>query len=170
MNYLRKNFKTLRNSLKLSQEQFGKTFGLSTSNIKSYEAGTVPPTLKFLEMMNHYDLDPSKFVHLDMEKHSVKRAVSGFDEGQEAVYRSKVFDLWLEDDVIEKSQFDYLDGLPLEEVKALHLKQHKAKQLLLKEILELKDEYKALSQKYTQLLESTASDQTKDWSPAPYTH
>lgn len=50
------NILYLRENLKLSQENFGKIFGLNRGNISSYESGTVPPVSILIKIASHFKL------------------------------------------------------------------------------------------------------------------
>jgi len=71
VNYLHKNLKALRNFHSLTQEKFGEMFGLNLQNIKSYENKTVPPIEKFIDIMDHFNLHPARFVKLDIERYDL---------------------------------------------------------------------------------------------------
>ena len=148
----------MRTKLRFSQEQFGRLFDLSKSNINSYENGTIPQTLKFIEIMDYYDLDPSKFIHLDMEKHSVKRDNVIRDVEIEALSQMENLDLSLKGELFQTSI--PVDDLSADEMKEILEKQYQAKLLLIREYLKLKNENKEIQDKYIKLLESVMKDQT----------
>ena len=148
----------MRTKLRFSQEQFGRLFDLSKSNINSYENGTIPQTLKFIEIMDYYDLDPSKFIHLDMEKHSVKRDNVIRDVEIEALSQMENLDLSLKGELFQTSI--PVDDLSADEMKEILEKQYQAKLLLIREYLRLKNENKEIQDKYIKLLESVMKDQT----------
>ena len=148
----------MRTKLRFSQEQFGRLFDLSKSNINSYENGTIPQTLKFIEIMDYYDLDPSKFIHLDMEKHSVKRDNVIRDVEIEALSQMENLDLSLKGELFQTSI--PVDDLSADEMKEILEKQYQAKLLLIREYLKLKNQNKEIQDKYIKLLESVMKDQT----------
>jgi transcriptional regulator with XRE-family HTH domain len=148
----------LRTKLRFSQEQFGRLFDLSKSNINSYENGTIPQTLKFIEIMDYYDLDPSKFIHLDMEKHSVKRDNVVRDVEIEALSQMENLDLSLKGELFQTSI--PVDNLSADEMREALQKQYQAKLLLIREYLKLKNENKEIQDKYIKLLESVMKDQS----------
>ncbi|MEQ8627101.1 helix-turn-helix domain-containing protein [Ekhidna sp.] len=148
----------MRTKLRFSQEQFGRLFDLSKSNINSYENGTIPQTLKFIEIMDYYDLDPSKFIHLDMEKHSVKRDNVVRDVEIEALSQMENLDLSLKGELFQTSI--PVDNLSADEMREALQKQYQAKLLLIREYLKLKNENKEIQDKYIKLLESVMKDQS----------
>ena len=139
MNYFSKNLKALRAELQLSQVEFGLLFGLSKSNINSYENGAFPKLEMFISIMDHFNLDPSKFVKLDMERHQVYRDhEAGSDElkvpGDDFVASA----------VAEADQFRYLEGFAEQQLKATYIKVFRMKESLLKENVDLKEKYISL--------------------------
>lgn len=128
-------------------------FGLSKSNINSYENGALPKLDVFIQIMEDFELDASKFVLLDMTKHSVGKDATVSNDDKKAEMRSKELDRWIASETPEKVQQDYLSTLSMEEIRAIHIKQQQVKQELLKENLELKDENKMLKDRYIALLE-----------------
>ena len=146
MNYLKKNFKTLRVNNGLSQNQFGRLFGLSKENVKSYESGTVPKIEKYFQIMQHYGLDPVMFLERDMETHSV---LIGPNDAQD---RNKVLSSWVSDDVSKNARFEHLNNLSSDEIIELYLSLVESKELLLKENLELKDKYLKLVERFDEFL------------------
>jgi len=139
LSYLSKNLKTLRTKNGFSQEQFARMFGLSKSNINSYENGVLPKIEKFIQIMDFYELDPSKFLKLDLAKHSLTRTKDFSDESEEEL--SQKVDDWLDADMANKMQFEFLENLSKDEMKELYMKQYRIKEDLLKENLELKARY-----------------------------
>ncbi|MEO9870367.1 MAG: helix-turn-helix transcriptional regulator [Ekhidna sp.] len=80
MSYLHKNLKFLRKTSALTQEKFGWLFTLSEGKVKSYERGTEPTIEKFLEIAEHFSVDPFMLYRLDIEDHrapSSKQQESG---------------------------------------------------------------------------------------------
>lgn len=139
MNYFSKNLKTLRAELQLSQVEFGLLFGLSKSNINSYENGAFPKLEMFISIMDHFSLDPSKFVNLDMERHRVYRD----HEAKSADLRS-LHDDFVASAVSERDQFRYLEDFTEPQLKAVYIKVFRTKENLLKEHLDLKEKYISL--------------------------
>lgn len=142
MNYFSKNLKALRAENNLSQVEFGLLFGLSKSNINSYENGAFPKLEKFIQMMDYFNLDPSKFVTQDMERSSVSRGDE--TEGEE---RSTVHDQFVESGVSTADQFQYLEGYSKEQIAEIYIKLYKTKERLLKENTDLKEKYIELLEK-----------------------
>ena len=142
MNYFSKNLKALRAENNLSQVEFGLLFGLSKSNINSYENGAFPKLEKFIQMMDYFNLDPSKFVTQDMERSSVSRGDE--TEGEE---RSTVHDQFVESGVSTTDQFQYLEGYSKEQIAEIYIKLYKTKERLLKENTDLKEKYIELLEK-----------------------
>ncbi|MDW3197472.1 MAG: helix-turn-helix transcriptional regulator [Cytophagales bacterium] len=142
MNYFSKNLKALRAENNLSQVEFGLLFGLSKSNINSYENGAFPKLEKFIQMMDYFNLDPSKFVTQDMERSSVSRGDE--TEGEE---RSMVHDQFVESGVSTADQFQYLEGYSKEQIAEIYIKLYKTKERLLKENTDLKEKYIELLEK-----------------------
>ena len=139
MNYFSKNLKTLRNEAQLSQVDFGLLFGLSKSNINSYENGIFPKLEMFIRIMDHFQLDPSKFIWLDMTLHHV--------------YRSEVPVLPLENtsnDVINgdfdpmQGQFQNLRDYPIAQLIEMYQRVSQSREQLRQENGLLKDKYIAL--------------------------
>ena len=131
----------------MSQEQFGRLFHLSKSNVNSYEGGALPKLEKYLEIMDYFKLDPSKFMRLDMSKYSVFRKDDTKPTQESEEERSKQIDSWIDEGVAEHVRYQYLEGLNKEEIRRLYIQQKQVNQDLLRENLELKD-------KYIRLLES----------------
>ena len=142
MNYFSKNLKALRAENKLSQVEFGMLFNLSKSNINSYENGAFPKLEKFIRMMDHFNLDPSKFITLDMERSSVLRS----DEADEKD-RSAVHDDFIDSGVATADQFQYLEKFSKEQITEIYIKLYKTKERLLKENTDLKEKYIELLEK-----------------------
>ncbi|MEM6831110.1 MAG: helix-turn-helix transcriptional regulator [Bacteroidota bacterium] len=149
MSYLSKNFKTLRLRTGLSQYQFGRMFGLTKENIKSYENGAAPKYEKFFQIMDYFELDPERFFRYDMEHASLKREAIGAADS----YLTNELSTLLKDDVVINSQLDQLDALDIEEIKDRHRKLFKAKEALLKEHMRLVHQTLSINSKYIQLLE-----------------
>ena len=141
MNYFSKNLKTLRSKNGFSQEQFARLFGLSKSNINSYENGAFPKIEMYIQIMDYFEFDPSKFLKLDMEQHSVSRAKNASNEEKDAEALSETLDNWVKGSEPDKLQFQFLENLTNDEIKALYIKQYRAKEEILKENLELKAKY-----------------------------
>ena len=139
MNYFSKNLKTLRAELQLSQVEFGLLFDLSKSNINSYENGAFPKMEMFIGMMDHFNLDPSKFVTLDMTRHAVYR-----DHDAESTDMSILHDHFVQSAVSEADQFRYLKDFSKKQLRAIFIKVFRTKESLLKENLDLKEKYIAL--------------------------
>lgn len=146
MNYFSKNIKTLRTQLNLSQEAFGLLFDLSKSNVKSYESGFFPKLEKFIQIMDHFALDPSKFILLDMETESVRRSDQSTDDSRE-----EMINRFVTSGVAKQDQFKYLDDFTPAQLKDLLIKTTQAKEELLKENLSIKDKYTALLEKFPDL-------------------
>ena len=91
--------------------------------------------------MEYFDLDPSKFLKLDMEKHTVGRIHEGSMMNDSDESLSQTIDRWVEQDASDQERFDFLEGLSGEEIKKLYIKQFISKEELLKENLELKAKY-----------------------------
>lgn len=140
MNYFQKNLKHLRAIHHLSQEQLARLFDLTKSNINSYENGAFPKIEMFLQIMDHFKLDPRKFVLLDMEKHSVLLKDSERQEDEEEKESHKL-DKMLENGLVESQTFQYLEDISVDELKKLYRKQYRSKELLLKELMETKEKY-----------------------------
>ncbi len=142
MNYFSKNLKVLRAENNLSQVEFGTLFNLSKSNINSYENGAFPKLEKFIQMMDYFNLDPSKFVTLDMERSSVLRNEDSDDKD-----RSAVHDEFIDSGVVTADQFQYLQGYSKEQITEIYVKLYKTKERLLKENTDLKEKYIELLEK-----------------------
>ncbi|MEO9870332.1 MAG: helix-turn-helix transcriptional regulator [Ekhidna sp.] len=136
--------KTLRTKNGFSQEEFARMFSLSKSNINSYESGTFPKIETYIQMMDYYDLDPSKFINLDMEKHSLRRSD---DSSKDDEKLSQTIDAWVDQGISVDNQFGFLENLSKDDIKKLYIKQFKAKEDLLKENLELNSKYIKLLEK-----------------------
>ena len=136
MNYFSKNLKTLRAENKLSQVEFGLLFDLSKSNINSYENGAFPKLEKYIQIMDHFQLDPSKFVKVDMELETVRRTKPGDTPSREEVLNS-----YVRSGVPESDQFRYLDNFSLDQIKEVYIRLFRTKEQLLKENTELKEKY-----------------------------
>ena len=117
-------------------------FNLSKSNINSYENGAFPKLEKFIRMMDHFNLDPSKFITLDMERSSVLRS----DEADEKD-RSAVHDDFIDSGVATADQFQYLEKFSKEQITEIYIKLYKTKERLLKENTDLKEKYIELLEK-----------------------
>ena len=141
MNFFGKNIKTLRTQHNLSQDGFGRLFDLSKSNVKSYEGGAFPKLEKFIQIMDHFGLDPSKFVLLDMETQSVRREREGNEPRDEEIKR------FVASGLTDEDQYKYLDDFTPEQLKEIFIKTSKAKEGLLQENLAIKDKYMALLEK-----------------------
>lgn len=145
--YFGKNIKTLRKIHGYTQDQFGLLFGLSRDNINSYERGSQPQVLDFLKIADHFHLDPSKFMNLDMEKSSISREVNELSgDGR------KISELVTDTGISEDEQFKYLLDLNVDQLRALVRKNVVAKELLLKDNLELKNKNISLSEEVIALL------------------
>ncbi len=131
----------------MSQEQFGRLFHLSKSNVNSYEGGVLPKLEKYLEIMDYFKLDPSKFMRLDMSKHSVFRKEESKSSQHTEEERSKQIDSWVDEGVAEHIRYQYLDELSKEEMRRMFIQQKQVNQDLLRENLELKDKYIGLLEK-----------------------
>lgn len=142
LNYFSKNLKALRAENNLSQVEFGLLFGLSKSNINSYENGAFPKLEKYIQMMDHFNLDPSKFVTQDMERSSVLRSDDVGDKD-----RSAVHDEFIDCGVATTDQFQYLRGYTKEQITEIYIKLYKTKERLLKENTDLKEKYIELLEK-----------------------
>jgi len=147
LNYFSKNLKTLRARMSLSQDQFAKTFGLSKSNVNSYENGAFPKIEVFIRIMNYFNLDPSKFIELDMEKHAVERSEGTPQEKVAEEELSKKMDRWFEDGTSEAIKFQFLETLTPDEIKSLYIKQYRTKEEVIKENIQLKEKYLKLLEK-----------------------
>ncbi len=139
MNYFSKNLKALRAELQLSQVEFGLLFGLSKSNINSYENSAFPKLEMFISIMDHFNLDPSKFVNLDMQRHQVYR-----DHEAESDDLKALHDDFVASAISEKDQFRYLEDFSEQQLKSIYIKVFRTKESLLKENLDLKEKYISL--------------------------
>lgn len=152
MTYFGKNIKSLRIEHGYTQEEFGLLFGLSRDNINSYERGSLPNVEDYLKIMDHFHLDPSKFMNLDKERHLVSREVNDSSGNQEKL----ITDLIVDKGINEDEQFRYLADLNEEKLINLVRKNVVAKEVLLKENLELKNKNIALSEQIIELLKKLA--------------
>ena len=141
LNYFSKNLKKLRADFDLSQEKFARLFDLSQSNVKSYERGVFPKPEKFIEIMDHFSLDPSKFISCDMERQSVYRDTVVNEQS-----RDQILDNYVNSGLSETDKFRFYDDFTIDQLKELLIKTTTTKEQLLKENLDLKE-------KYIQLLE-----------------
>ncbi|MEO1053828.1 MAG: hypothetical protein AAFX87_24535 [Bacteroidota bacterium] len=72
MSTFNQNFKFLRENVAgLSMSAFGKVFELTKGQVDSYEKSSQPKIEKYLEILNHFKIDPEKFATLDMRVHNV---------------------------------------------------------------------------------------------------
>ncbi|MEM9339921.1 MAG: helix-turn-helix transcriptional regulator [Bacteroidota bacterium] len=138
MNYFQKNLKFLRKERSLSQEQLAAFFGLSKSNINSYENGAMPKIEMFIQMMDFFRFDPSKFIQLDMEKHSVSRDVDLSEEEKEAQEKDLQYDELVRKHTEDDRRFHYLDQLSVQELKEMYIDLFKSRELVIKENMEVK--------------------------------
>ncbi|MDW3195474.1 MAG: helix-turn-helix transcriptional regulator [Cytophagales bacterium] len=160
VNYFSKNLKRLREENGYTQGAFATLLGLTRSNINSYESGNYPKLETFIRIMDHFNLDPSKFVNLDMEKASVQRSDQEGDGD-----RGAVIDLFFQGDLNKTDQFQYLDEYSEKDLKELLIESLLAKQILVKENMRLKElniktssKNGDLSEKYIALLEQSKSE------------
>jgi len=116
-------------------------FHLSKSNVNSYEGGALPKLEKYLEIMDYFKLDPSKFMRLDMSKYSVFRKDDSKPAQVSEEERSKQIDSWIDEGVAEHVRYQYLEELSKEDIRRLYIQQKQVNQDLLRENLEMKDKY-----------------------------
>ena len=143
MSYFHKNLKTLRERYNLSQADFAKLFGLSVSNVKSYENASYPKLDVLLRIMEHFSIDLKKFHDTDMEKHSVFVGEGNVAEEN----RSKELDIFFNTGLINEERFAFLEAVDLKEIKKRYVKLYLSKELLLKDWTELLDKYNRLLEK-----------------------
>ena len=106
-------------------------------------------SLASLQMMDFFELDPSRFIHLDMEQHSVARDKTTNDDELQAEEQSRKYDQYIESQVEDERQFKYLDDLSKDELKKLYIKLFHSKELVLKENMEVKAKYMSFLEKAT---------------------
>ncbi|MFY0599702.1 MAG: helix-turn-helix transcriptional regulator [Cyclobacteriaceae bacterium] len=137
MNYFSKNLKTLRAECGLNQEAFGRLFDLTKQNINSYEnTSSLPKLIKYLEITDHFNLDPDRFVKFDMTKHDVHREAKVTDSEND----SEKLDEWFQPIVTDTEKFKYLNDLEASELRKLYVKLSNINSSILKENLELKSQ------------------------------
>ena len=94
------------------------------------------------EIMSHFDIDFTKFVNLDMQKHSVSTG-STMTKEQE---RQRDIDFLKDGGLNDSQEFAYLEDLGIEELRKLYIKQVKANRALLVERGELFEKYVVLQE------------------------
>lgn len=67
--YLNSNIKFLRNYTRTTQEQFGKLFGKTRSNIDSYERGNAKPDTDFQKAIaDHFSISLEVLLYKDLQR------------------------------------------------------------------------------------------------------
>lgn len=91
-NNIAENLKVLRNSKKLTQEEFAELFGTKRSTYRDYESGTNEPNLKFLTLISEYfnisidDLIKQKITNNNLASNNLKiLAISVDNIGNELI-------------------------------------------------------------------------------------
>lgn len=98
----------------------------------------MPKIEMFIQMMDFFRFDPSKFIQLDMEKHSVSRDVDLSEEEKEAQEKDLQYDELVRKHTEDDRRFHYLDQLSVQELKEMYIDLFKSRELVIKENMEVK--------------------------------
>lgn len=108
------NIKTLRNSLQLSQQEFGDLFSLSRGSIGSYEEGRADPKIESLvKISNYFNLSVDDLLKKKLNPKGVFESQQIKEEEEKVIEESSApIKLYIEDRVEQlESEMEKIRGL-----------------------------------------------------------